>query len=424
MPHSLDMLRRLWPLLLVSLLDTIGFMLMVVLLSYLAKEHFALSAGVVGLLLGFKQLVLMAAGPIIGGLADRWGRRPLLLFSLGGTIASHLVIAFAGGPILLFIGRLLDGASGGNYSMFQTVALDRTVGEERPRALGWLGATFGLGALLGALAGIALSLNPVPVAAAMAALSIPGAHPHTAGFLLAAGLSTLAAITSFALIPETRPEALPRRAVASAIGNPLPLFVSGQNRGLYAMTFLFFVALFSIDMLLVLFAIERFGLSEGAAFGLLAMAGLVQIVVQGAAIGPLVARIGTPRLLFGGFLLLAASLAGWALAPSVTALALVVFAFSLAVAILNPLLRAEVGRATPVGTVGGAMGNVAALSGLARLLVPVTGGLLLELWTGLPGLLAAAIALAGALLVLRLHRPSAVPPATAGQPLTPRGLHP
>src|SRR3989304_319140 len=104
---------------------------------------------VIGLLFASFSLAQLIAGPILGDLSDRWGRRPVLLFSLLGTAVSFALLAVARSVTVLFIARIIDGLSGGNISTARAYIGDVTREEDRARGFGLIGAGVRLGLILG-----------------------------------------------------------------------------------------------------------------------------------------------------------------------------------------------------------------------------------------------------------------------------------
>lgn len=173
--------------------DLLGFGLILPLLPYYADAYGA-SPFVVGLLAASYAAAQLVGAPVLGRLSDRYGRRPILLISIAGTVVGFLLLGFAE-PLgralagdssvatinaiivaILFASRIIDGVSGGNISVAQAYITDVTDDENRARGLGLIGAAFGLGFVIGPALGGALSAGgryavPASVAAAIAALN-------------------------------------------------------------------------------------------------------------------------------------------------------------------------------------------------------------------------------------------------------------
>ena len=121
---------------------------------------FGASPLVVGLLFAAFSLCQLVAAPLLGDLSDRYGRRPVLIFSLLGTVVSFVILAVAHTVAMLFLARIVDGLSGGNISTARAYVADVTEPKDRARAYGLIGAAFGLGFIFGpALSGVLAKSN-------------------------------------------------------------------------------------------------------------------------------------------------------------------------------------------------------------------------------------------------------------------------
>src|SRR5437762_6172056 len=176
------------PLLIIFLtifVNLVGFGIIIPLLPFYA-ETFGASPIVVGLLFAVFSLCQLAAAPILGDLSDRYGRRPVLIFSLAGTVVSFVMLALAHSVAMLFVARIVDGLSGGNISTARAYVADVTEPKDRARAYGILGAAFGLGFIFGpALSGVLARVS------------------YTAPIWAAAGITVVATIMAWVWLPET-----------------------------------------------------------------------------------------------------------------------------------------------------------------------------------------------------------------------------
>src|SRR5262245_6793212 len=124
--------------------------------------------------------------PITGLLSDRVGRKPVIILSLVGTAVGSLLTGLAGSLTLLFVGRIVDGASGSSVAVAQASVTDVAEPSERARLLGLLGAAFGVGFALGpAIGGIAALVS------------------HRLPFLIAAAIAGVNALVALKRLPET-----------------------------------------------------------------------------------------------------------------------------------------------------------------------------------------------------------------------------
>ncbi len=184
---------RLMTIFLIVMIDLLGFGLILPLLPFYA-ETYAATPLLVGLLTASYAAAQLIGAPLLGRLSDRYGRRPVLLVSIFGTLLGFLLLGVAdplgralaagAGPdvtntvilTLLFISRVVDGLTGGNLTVAQAYITDVTDAQNRARGLGLIGAAFGLGFIFGPAAGGLLSgwgyAVPAFAAAALSALNL------------------------------------------------------------------------------------------------------------------------------------------------------------------------------------------------------------------------------------------------------------
>jgi DHA1 family tetracycline resistance protein-like MFS transporter len=158
-------------LLLTIFLDMVGIGILIPVIPQLLGEpsspYYLLSASqgdwgfiLLGLLMASYPLALFFAAPVLGALSDKYGRKPVLVLSLLGTGLSYFIFAFAiitKNIPMLFVSRLIDGATGGNISVAQAALADMTEPKDRPKVFGMMGAAFGLGFIFGPFLGGILS---------------------------------------------------------------------------------------------------------------------------------------------------------------------------------------------------------------------------------------------------------------------------
>jgi MFS family permease len=177
--------RTLWILVLVCVIDAMGFGVMIPLLVKVTQQ---VGAGktAVGFLTAAFSVAQFFATPVLGKLSDKFGRKPLLVICLIGTSISFLWFGLAGSLLMLFAARILDGATGGDISIAQAMVSDISSPAARSKNFGLLGSAFGFGYVIGPAVGGLLSKF---------GLAVP--------FYFAAGLSLTGAILSFFFLKET-----------------------------------------------------------------------------------------------------------------------------------------------------------------------------------------------------------------------------
>ncbi len=359
-------------------MDVLGFSLILPLLPYYA-EAFGATTEVVGLLLGANALTQLVGAPILGRLSDRYGRRPLLLTSIAGTVVSFLMLGLARSLAILFASRILDGFLGGNVSLAQAYITDVTDNKERAKGLGLIGAAFGLGFIIGPALGGTLA----------------GDGNYALPALVASGLAFLNLLGVLFWLPESLPpEERERRAgepraafTARALWEALRLPCVGpllQTQLFFALAFTTFETIFS------LFAQKRLGLDARTTSYVLTYVGVLVVLVQGVGIRLLVKRFSDKQLVFGGAILAGLSLLAWALTPSLGVLLVVLAPLALASGTLRVSINSALTKSVYPEEVGGTLGLSASLGSLARVVSPTVGGFLLgRVGAAAPGVLGA-----------------------------------
>ena len=377
----------LFPIFLIVLVDVFGFTLVLPLLPFYA-EHLGASPITVGLLTASFAACQLIAGPILGRISDKVGRRPTLLVSQIGTLIGFVILGFANSLWLLFLSRIIDGLTAGNLSIAQAYISDVTKPENRTKAFGLIGIAFGAGFLIGpAISGF---------------LSQYGYHwPAFAAMTLSAG----SIICTWFLLREA-PRGAEEGERASAVrGGRFSQFGSFFSRPLPRRRLLeFFAFTLSFSTLiggLALFLERQFSFGAKQVGFVFAFSGLIGGIVQGGALGRLVKKLGEEKLATVGFISMGVGyfFLGWIFGIPLLLVAVTVAGFGTAVTrpALTTLITKSVGRSEQ----GAALGTSQSLASVAQILGPIIAGWLIEhhLLKSY-GLVAASIALAGAMFAL------------------------
>ena len=359
------------PLLIVILIvfvDLIGFSIVMPLLPSLAHSR-GYTDFQIGLIFAAYPACQLVAGPILGRLSDRYGRRPILAISQGGTALSFVILAFSNSFGMMLFGRMLDGASGGNFLVAQAYVADVSKPENRARSLGLIGAAFGVGFVVGPLLG-----------GSLIGLDVPEYWKLRIPFLVAAVFSTIAWVLVLLKLPESLPKDSAARQEARVVSWRGILDVVSNRKiggliGVAALSTLAFAALEG-TFTMFLFYRENWG-PQRAAYGF-ALFGLVSAIVQGGLIRRLVPKYGEARLALVGFATVALGFAGIAASPNVPlllgAIALAGFGQGLAA----PSIQGLLSRVTPASEQGAVFGTLASAQTMARLISYPAANLLIS----------------------------------------------
>jgi DHA1 family tetracycline resistance protein-like MFS transporter len=354
-------------LVLIVFVDLLGFTLVMPLLPRFA-QHYGFDPTRIGLLLAAYPMAQLVAGPVLGRLSDRFGRRPVLVASQAGTALSFVILGLSRNYSVMLLARLLDGASGGNILVAQAYMADVTRPEDRARGMGLIGAAFGVGFVAGPLLGAGLLLLPL---GEDLRLRLP--------FLVAAGFSTIAFGIVLTRLPESLPaDATARRAARVLSWRGVVDTLTYPAAGLLVLVAtLTTLAFATLEGTFSLYLEQRMDWDAVRAALGFALVGLVAAIVQGGLIRPLVRRFGEPRLILAGTATLAAGLAGLALVQNVWELVAASAAVALGSGLAGPATQGLLSRVTPESEQGAVFGTLVSAQTLARMVNYVAANRLL-----------------------------------------------
>jgi DHA1 family tetracycline resistance protein-like MFS transporter len=371
----------------IIIIDLIGFGIVLPVLPYYAKQY-----GASGLVLGvlFTSHAAMQAlfAPLWGRLADRIGRRPVMLCTIAGTSGALVVLGLSESLAQLFVGRILTGLFAANISVATAYISDVTEEDERTRWMGMVGACFGVGFILGpAIGGL---LSP---------------YGYGVPMLVAAGMAAVNFFYAVAVLKE--PETRHAKAAEGTV--QLRALANRVVRNLCLTYFLFTFAVAQLETIFAYYMKDNFGVEARGFAGILVLMAVVMASIQGGAIRRLVARYGEKTLLlFGVSLMILAFFAiPWPGSVGILLVPLIVSAVGRAVS--QPSMLGMVSfEATPANR-GAVMGSFQASASAARVLGPLAAGALYDRHHAAPFLLA------GGLLVFALGSSIPLPRPRPGE---------
>ncbi len=300
--------------------------------------------------------MLFLFSPLLGGLSDWFGRRPLLILAVASFALDHLICAVAPSLVWLYIGRLLSGISGSISPVIGAYIADTTAPEDRARRFGQVGMAFGAGFVLGpALGGLVGELSP------------------RAPFFAAALLSCVNAFVGWAFLKESLPGER-RRPLGLKNANPFGAlrFIAGATGiGLpIIMLVLMQIAHDSLPAVWTFSLKERFGWGEREIGLTLTLVGVVMTVVTGVVVGPMVKRFGEHGAATVGLAIAGIGFLGFAFATSGLTITPFIAGFAF-IGLVGPSLSALMSRRIAADRQGELQGAIAAVKGITMALAPI-----------------------------------------------------
>lgn len=394
------------------LIDVLGIGLVVPILpeliTQLAGGEVSAGSSYYGFFIAAYAAMQFLFAPILGGLSDRFGRRPVLLVSLLGAGLDYLLLALAPNLWILFIGRVIAGITGANLTVANAYIADVTRPEDRAKNFGLIGAVFGIGFIVGpAMGGFLGSFD----------LRLP--------FFAAAALALLNWLYGYFVLPESLGQDKRQPFTARNL-NPLKMLAALARYpvvlGLAASLVCTYMMHNFIQSTWVLFTGVRFGwgpLQNGLTLTLM---GVMTAVVQGGLIRILIPWLGERRAIVYGLAISVFTMTSYALMTQEWMLFATMIVGSLT-GISGPAIQGFVSRSVSPSEQGTIQGALASLASLTGVIAPLLGTQLFSYFTGpsapffMPGAPFAAgtvFAVLALVLVVRLFR--RVPPGAETHP--------
>jgi multidrug resistance protein len=375
------------------LIDFTGFSVLIPVLPLFAQRLGA-SPTQIGLILTIYALAQLLFLPAWGWVSDRIGRRPVLLVSLAGTVASFALLAAADSIGMIYTARALAGFFAASIGTAQAVVTDVTPRSERARGMGLIGAAFGASMILGPLLGGAL---------AHLGEKLP--------FHVIAVLALCNLILAWLRLPETSaPDRTPPRWAElghSLVPPPLRLVAAVHETRIGLFLYLFFhlfTAFAVLEGMITYFLGRKFGATELEVAGIFAWIGLFLVVTQGLLLHRLDQRLGEERLVALGLVAMGIGLLGVAVAPSFAWFYAVgpLIAFGNGVAF--PSFTSLYSKAVSARQAGEFLAQSQSMATTGRIVGPFAAGWVMQSWSDEAPFLVAGVMMFAALLIFQLFR--------------------
>jgi len=309
-----------------------------------------------GFLMFAYALMQFIFSPILGGLSDRFGRRPILLIALLGLGIDYVVHALAPTVFWLFLGRLVAGIMGASFTTATAYIADVSTPEKRAQNFGLVGAAFGLGFIIGpAIGGIASEWG----------LRVP--------FYIAACLSLLNFLYGLFVLPEslTKENRRPfewRRA--NPIGTLKQLGKYPEVAGLIASLTLIYIAAHAVQSTWAYYTMFKFDWDEKMVGYSLAFVGLLVAIVQGGLIRIVIPKIGQKRSIMVGLTLYTSGLILFGFASAGWMMYAFLIPYSLG-GLAGPAIQGYMSNAVPANQQGELQGGFTSLVSVTSIVGPL-----------------------------------------------------
>ncbi|WP_343703126.1 TCR/Tet family MFS transporter [Chitinophaga sp.] len=343
------------------LIDFIGFGIIIPVIPKLIEELIGgniSDASIYGGWLTFAYAVVQfVCAPVLGGLSDRYGRRPVLLISMFGMGVDYLFLAFAPTIVWLFVGRIIIGITGASMTAASAYIADVSTPEKRAQNFGLLGMAFGIGFVLGPVIG--------------------GWVGHWGGirapFLLTAGMSLLNWLYGYFILPESlarenrRPFSWKR---ANPVGALKQIKKYPQVYSLMGAIALIYTAVHAIMSTWTYYTMFKFDWSMDIVGYSLSLSGVMTAIVQGGLIRIVLPKLGYHRAVYVGLIIYMVSFLLFGLANAGWMMFAILVLYGLG-GIFGPSLQGVMSNQVPPTEQGELQGTMTSLISLTNIVGPL-----------------------------------------------------
>jgi len=382
--------KSLFVIALIAVVNALGYGIIIPIL-YSYSQKFGLSDFQNGLLFASFSICQFVATPVIGRLSDKYGRRPLLIIAMLGSMASFVMTAFAPAGWILFIARGLDGITAGNIPVALAVISDTTEAKDRAKGFGIIGAAFGFGFIFGP---------------AISALTVQ--YADWLPFIIAAVLAGLAALVTFLFLPETNKhigqvvhgrlfdmKRLVHMLKDDAVGTTLLITL------VYSTAFSMFIYGFQP------FSVKVLKLSANYISTIFTLFGVVGVVTQIIILPFMTKKFGIKHFFSTSLLLVAGGLFALFLTKDFISFVVVSILLGVANSSVTPLIQTIISRETDAKSQGSIQGLNTSYQSIGQILGPAVGGILATFSTQYPFMIGSILGIFCVVFSFRVLRPGA-----------------
>jgi MFS transporter, DHA1 family, tetracycline resistance protein len=345
-------------------IDLLGFGILIPILPAFATIELGMDETAIGFAIAIYSLFQFFFNPIFGSLSDKYGRRPIIIFTLFLNALGYLIFAFTHTYYLLLLSRIVAGIGGSSIGVAQAYIADVTTKENRARGMGIIGAAFGLGFVFGPLMGGFLA-----------------SYGYMVTGLAAAGFSFLAFLSTLFFLPETNFNRGSKSNMTRKVFDIQAVKALFSNKVQAIIVILFFTLTFSVANIYGTFAllgVKVYGFTDLQNGYMYAIIGLSSALVQGWLLHYISRYLNDKKLITIGAFFMMISLSLIPYAGSFTGLAIIVIVLSVGTGSLQPVLLSLISKITPEAEQGTILGLNQSFSSFARVLGPLWGGFAFE----------------------------------------------
>lgn len=356
--------KRLLIIFLILFTEVLGFSSVMPIIPFLGLS-LGLNAFQIGLVLSIFSICQLFASPITGKLSDRFGRKPLLLFSQTSTLIGFFLLGIANNVWILVLARLVDGLLGSNMTVSHAYISDVTNPKYRTKTFGYSSAVFGAGLIFGPLiGGLLASIN----------YSVP--------FFFAAGVSLLSIILVIIFLPESLSKK--ENKLDFKFGDIIPIketkrfFKSVKIRGILVVFFIYNFGFFLFISTFALLAEYQINVSVQEVSFYMAWIGILRVIFQSALINPLLKKLSENTTLRLGIFAMIFTMTFLIFSTSYWIVYLPLSFLAFGTGVVRPILTSKLTKAVKKEQTGSLLGVSNALTSIGQIITPILGGLILQ----------------------------------------------
>ena len=356
--------KRILIIFMIMFTEILGFSIVMPVMPFLGLS-LGLNPFQIGLILSIFSFCQLFASPITGKLSDRFGRKPILIFSQLSTLTGFLLLGMAVNVWILIAARLVDGLLGSNMTVSQAYLSDITSPKNRTRVYGYSSAVFGLALIFGPFIGGTLSVIS-----------------YSTPMFLAAGVCVLSILLVIIFLPESLTEKNNKLSLkfddVIPINEARQFFKSSMIRSLLFIFFIYNFGFFIFISTFSLFAWEQLAISAQQVGIYMAWIGFTRVLFQSVLIDPLLKKISENTLLLSGIISLMFSMVFIAFTSNYIIVFIPLFFLSYGTGVGRPILTSKLTKVVKREETGSILGVNNSLTSIGQIFCPILGGLIIQ----------------------------------------------